>query len=80
MASQDLLVKTGEYEQNGETKARWRKIGRIVDSEKGPFMLLERTFNPAGVPDARDSDSILVTIRPSDQDGQRSQSTQDVPF
>lgn len=81
MASQDLLVKVGEYQQNGETKARWRKVGRIVDSDKGPFMLLDKTFNPAGVPDTRESDSILITMRPTDQDnGQRSQQFQDVPF
>lgn len=80
MATQDLLVKTGEYEQNGQTKARWKRIGRIVDSAKGPYMLLEKTFNPAGVPDSRDSDSILVTIRESDQDQGQRQQFSDAPF
>jgi len=31
----DLVAKIGEYEQNGEKKARWFTCGVVVENEKG---------------------------------------------
>ena len=31
----DLVAKTGEYEQNGEKKARWLTCGAVFENEKG---------------------------------------------
>ena len=31
----DLVAKVGEYEQNGEKKARWRNCGVVFENEKG---------------------------------------------
>jgi len=64
----DLVVKTGEYEQNGETKARWQNVGAVIKTEKGAMLLLERWFNPAGIVDNADSDSVLVRMMPVDRD------------
>ena len=45
----DLVVKTGEYQQNGETKSRYENIGSMMEGDNGPFLIMKRTFNPAGV-------------------------------
>lgn len=56
----DLVVKTGEYtDRNGQTKASYEPIGSLMMSDKGPFILLKRTFNPAGVP--VDGDRVMVS-------------------
>ena len=59
----DLVVKTGEYtDGSGEVKARYQNIGVVMENDKGPYMLLNRTFNPAGVPGNADRDNIIVSM------------------
>ena len=57
----DLVVKTGEYMKNGETKSRYENIGSIMMGDNGPFIILKRTFNPAGVPNPECKDSVIVS-------------------
>lgn len=49
----DLMVKVDEYTNSkGEKKARWQNVGAEMESDDGSkYLLLERWFNPAGVPD-----------------------------
>ena len=47
--AQKLLVKTGQYESNGEAKNRWQNIGVLMETEKGPYLLLDPTVNLAAV-------------------------------
>lgn len=57
----DLAVKTGEYQDSdGKTKGRYENIGAVMRNDNGQFLMLKRTFNPAGV-EAR-GDSILVSM------------------
>lgn len=57
----ELKVKTGEYQdRDGNTKSRWKQIGRQMRNERGPFIVMDRTFNPAGVPG--DGDSIMISM------------------
>lgn len=56
----DLCVKTGEYERDGQTKGRFENIGAVFADDNGPFILLKRTFNPAGVTAKEGADSIRV--------------------
>lgn len=62
----DLAVKTGSYtNKNGEEKGRWLNVGSVMLSDDGSkFIMLQRTFNPAGVPDlsGRGGDSILLSM------------------
>ena len=54
----DVVVKTGSYDVNGETKGRYENVGVLMQAEDGSqYALLKRTFNPAGVinPDNRES-------------------------
>lgn len=66
----DLAVKTGTYKNAaGEEKTNWKNIGGIFEGENGNrYILMDRTFNPAGVPDLdkngayRGGDSVLISI------------------
>ncbi len=75
----DLVVKTGEYtDRDGNTKSRFKNVGVVMDGQNGPYILLDRTFNPAGVPGQDDRESIIVSMyEPRDNNGdqqpQRSQ-------
>lgn len=44
-----LAVKVATYTKDGQQKNRYAYIGAILTGKYGPFMLLEKTFNPAGV-------------------------------
>ena len=73
----DLAVKTGEYtDRNGQTKGRYENVGGMFKSDDGSiFLMLKRTFNPAGVPDltGKGGDSILIgAFELKQQDGQQS--------
>lgn len=58
----DLVVKIGEYTKDGEKKNRYENIGSVFENEDGgSFMLLKRTFNPAGVPNPDNKDSVIVS-------------------
>lgn len=67
----DLSVKTGEYtDSQGQTKGRYMNIGVMMETDKGPYILLNRTFNPAGVPGNNDRDNIIVSLFEPRQEGQ----------
>jgi len=58
----DLAVKTGSYtDQQGQTKGRYENIGSLMQGDDGMFLILKRTFNPAGVPNPDDKDSVIVS-------------------
>lgn len=59
----DLVVAVGEYQSNGETKKRHKNIGTVLTNENGErFLLIDRTFNPAGVPCDPSADTIAVSM------------------
>lgn len=58
----DLLVKTGSYTNGqGEQKNRYDNIGSMMEGDNGPFIILKRTFNPAGVINPENKDSLIVS-------------------
>lgn len=68
----DVVVKTGSYTNaNGEEKNRYENIGVVMQGDNGPYMMLKRTFNPAGVPDlsGRNSDTVMVSLFEPQQQG-----------
>jgi hypothetical protein len=69
----DLAVKVGEYtDGNGNNKGRYENIGAVMKGDKGPFLMLKRTFNPAGVPNPDNRDSVLIScFEPRDNGGQQ---------
>ena len=61
----DLVVKTGSYtDRQGNEKARWLTVGSMMEKDGNKFIMLARTFSPAGVPDlsGKGSDSVLVSM------------------
>ena len=59
----DLTVKTGEYTNAaGETKARYENVGSVMLADDGrEFLLLKRTFSPAGVPNPDGRDTLIIS-------------------
>ena len=60
----DLAVRTGQYmTRSGETKSQWLNIGAVMRNDKREsFILLNRSFNPAGVPVKDNSSQIIVSL------------------
>lgn len=62
--SHDLVVKTGEYtDSSGAVKPRWLNVGSILERDDGGrFMLLNRTFSPAGIPNPENRDTVIISM------------------
>lgn len=72
----DLAVKTGEYQKDGQTKGRYENIGIVVQNEDGSqYILLKRTFNPAGVHNPENRDTVLVSMFAPRESGPQSEAT-----
>lgn len=69
----DLAVKLREYtDGNGNQKAVWHPVGAVFKTDKGSYILLDRTFNPAGVANPENKDSVLISMfdpKPKEQQG-----------
>jgi hypothetical protein len=60
----DIVCKVGEYQdrRTGETKSRWLNVGSLMrNDDGGVFMMLDRTFNPAGVPNPDGRSNVLLS-------------------
>lgn len=60
----ELAVVTGTYQDRmGNEKKRWQNVGLIIENEEGKKMILvNRTFNPAGVPHMDGTQVETVTL------------------
>jgi len=58
----DIAVKTGEYQKDGQTKGRYKNIGVVMKGDDGSFIILDRTFNPAGVPNPENRDTLIASL------------------
>lgn len=74
----DIAVVVGTYQSGGEEKFRWKTVGALIEGKGGKqYIMLDRTFNPAGVPDLeeRGSDQIVMSMfEPKQYDNQKPQS------
>lgn len=61
----DITVKVCEYQDRntGETKGRWLNVGSLMknDDDNSLFIVLERTFSPAGVPNPENRNSVILS-------------------
>ena len=53
--SKIYLTVNARHEKDGQTKNKYQNVGVIMEGEKGPFILLNKTFNPAGIQDGKES-------------------------
>ena len=69
----DLAVKTGEYiDAQGMTKGRYVNIGRIMKKDDGgSFVIMERTFNAAGVPNPENRSTFIASLFPVERKEQQ---------
>lgn len=59
----DAAVKVGEYtDREGNTKGKWLNVGAVLQTENGHCLLLDRTFNPAGMPDPEGRGTVMVSL------------------
>lgn len=68
----DIVVRVSEYQDHntGEMKGRFDNVGALFqnDSDGSFFIMLKRTFNPAGVPNPENRDSVsLSCFAPKDR-------------
>lgn len=77
----DLAVKTGSYtDRSGQEKGRWKNIGSVLQMDDGGKMILiDRTFNPAGVPFKDGSDQIAVSMFPPKEQDQQPGAARSAP-
>ena len=45
----NLAVVVGKYTKDGEIRNAYLNVGCVFDGEYGPYILLTKTFNPAGI-------------------------------
>ena len=62
----DLAVSTGSWTSNdGKEHKNWLNVGRVMKSDKGTsYILLNTSFNPAGVPHKDGDDCITIALFP----------------
>lgn len=70
----DLAVKTGSYtDRDGNAKGRYVNVGAVWEKDDGSqFTTINRTFNPAGVPNPENKESIIISrfeVKPRNGEG-----------
>jgi len=59
----NIKVKVGTFEKDGQTKGKYVDVGVLMQGQDGGmFILLNTTFNPAGVPNPEGKESILCSV------------------
>jgi hypothetical protein len=60
----NCAVKVGSYtDKDGKQKNKYVNVGSVFKDDNGhPFMLMDRTFNPAGCPNPDNRDSVLISF------------------
>ena len=68
----DIAVKTGSYTNaQGEEKGRYENVGAVMSGDNGPFLILKRTFNPAGVPNPDGRDTVILSLFEPREEGEQ---------
>lgn len=69
----DIAAVTGEYtDRDGNQKKRYQNIGAVMQGQNGgQYIILEKWFNPAGLPDPQGRGSVILSCFEPRQNGQR---------
>lgn len=58
----DIAVRTGTYQKDGQEKGRWQNVGALMKGDDGnEFIILQRWFNPAGVVNPQNQESVILS-------------------
>lgn len=45
----DVVARVGKYTaEDGTEKTRFQRVGAVLEGDRGPYLLIERWFNPVG--------------------------------
>lgn len=69
----DIVATVGTYQKDGETKKEFRKVGVLMEKDGKPFILLERIFNPAGMPADGKRNVLLSLYEPKEENSHNNQ-------
>ena len=59
----DVAIPLGNYtDREGNEKVRWQNVGAVLEGDKGPYLLLDRWFNPGGLPNPDNRTSVILTL------------------
>ena len=60
----ELSVKVSSYtDREGTVKNKYMNVGRILEKEDGgQFIIMDRTFNPAGCPNPDNKSSVIISM------------------
>lgn len=58
----ELVVKTGTYEKDGETKGRYKTIGHVHSGQHGDYITLNADVNLAAFPRKEGDDRVMVNM------------------
>ncbi len=65
----NMSCKVGTYiDREGKEKNKWASVGVVLEGQYGPYILLNRHFNPAGVPCDSNKDVIAISLFKPDGD------------
>lgn len=72
--TKDLAVGVRKYMLDGQEKTQWANVGEILEDDTGKRMiLLDRHFNPAGIPFQEGKSRIAISeFDPKPRDGAQS--------
>lgn len=84
----DICLAVGEYtDQNGDKKKRYKTIGALMDSEHGPYLLLDAdvlSMQLFALANRERRDSVLVSLFDANRERGASKpaatSAEDVPY
>ena len=76
MSYQDIVATIGNYEKGGKKQYVTRKVGVLMQTDKGPRIKLDASFNPAGCLRGEDGGVWLALFDPKPRDQKPSQDSQ----
>lgn len=60
----NLYVNTGSYiDSNGESKNKYMNVGSVMEGKYGPFIFLNKAFNPAGIETDEGMSDIIISMK-----------------
>jgi hypothetical protein len=66
MKKYDVVASNGKYiGKDGTEKTRWVNVGSIMENDKGLYMVMSRTFNPAGLPNPNNNETCFLSLFPA---------------
>lgn len=67
----DICAVKGTYtNKEGKTRNEYLNVGVVMEKEGREFILLERTFNPAGLPNPDNRSNVLLSLFEPKEKGQ----------